>query len=269
MAIDKEIALLRDFHEEATRLRQTYGRTNLFSTGAEQLDKYLGGGYGRQDGYEIVLLFGPTGIGKSLVGLNLLRSPIEQGKRVGIMALEDDGPDVYLRMTDILGKEACDAYLLKTENIMTMPPAAMSRAWKLDELIELIESWFTLMKCDVILLDHLQFAFENAEMLRGENEYIMQRVFMQKLNHAMKRIKKTIILVSHINKDSKAKGLYKIVGSSGIAQAATKALEISKEDGRFYIQMWKSRFTPTPDEPFEIMFEGTNMRDAQYGVSFE
>jgi KaiC/GvpD/RAD55 family RecA-like ATPase len=268
MPVSKEISLLRDFKEEADKLRDTYGRTELFSTGAKGLDSYIGQGYGREDGYEIVLLFGPTGIGKSLVGLNLLRAPVEMGRKVGIMALEDDGPDVYLRFCDMLGPEATAAYVAKGENVFMMPPEAMSRAWKLDELIELIESWFTNLGVDVILLDHLQFAFENSEMLRGENEYIMQRVFMQKL-HLMKRIKKTIILISHINKDTKAKGLYKIVGSSGIAQAATKALELSKDEGKYYLMMWKSRFTRTPDEPFEIMFEGTSVRDAQYGVQFE
>jgi KaiC/GvpD/RAD55 family RecA-like ATPase len=269
MSVSKEISLLRDFKEEADKLRDSYGRTELYSTGAQGLDSYIGQGFGRQDGYEIVLLFGPTGIGKSLVGLNFLRAAVEQGKKVGIMALEDDGPDVYLRFCDMLGPEAVAAYVSKGETVFTMPPSAMTKSWKLDELIELIESWFTQLGIDVILLDHLQFAFENSEMLRGENEYIMQRVFMQKLNHLMKRMKKTIILISHINKDTKAKGLYKIVGSSGIAQAATKALELSKEDGKYFIMMWKSRFTRTPDEPFEIMFEGTSVRDAQYGVQFE
>lgn len=269
MAITKEITLLRDFAEEATRLKKTYGKTELFSTGAQGLDSYMGGGFGRPDGYEIVLLFGPTKIGKSAVGLNFLRSAVEQDKKVGIMALEDDGPDVFLRFVDILGKEAATAYVMKGETVFMMPPDATRRAWKLDELIELIASWYTNLHIDLILLDHLQFAFENAEAIRGENEYIQQRVFMQRLNHLMKRMKKTIILVSHVNKDSKAKGVYKIVGSSGIAAAATKILEVYKdEDKRMFIQEHGARFVATPDGPHEIMLDGMQLRDGIYGTHF-
>src|SRR5690606_12883671 len=100
MAISKEIVYLRDYEEDAQRLKSSYGRTELYSTGVLDLDRYLGGGYGRKDGYEIVVLFGDTGIGKSLVGLNLLRSPLERGSSIGIMALEDDGPDIFLRFSD-------------------------------------------------------------------------------------------------------------------------------------------------------------------------
>lgn len=268
MAITKQICLLRDFADDAAKLKGSYGRTDLFSTGAQGLDEYLGGGFGRQDGYEIVLLFGPTKIGKSAVGLNFLRAALERGKTIGIMALEDDGPDVFLRFTDMIGKEATEAYVMRGESVHMMPPEATSRAWKLDELLDLIESWYSNLGVDLILLDHLQFAFENAEAIRGENEYIQQRVFMQRLNHLIKRLKKTIILVSHVNKDSKAKGVYKIVGSSGIAAAATKILEVFKEDGRMFIQEHGARFVATPDGPHEIMLDGTQLRDSVYGTHF-
>jgi KaiC/GvpD/RAD55 family RecA-like ATPase len=268
MPITKRITLLRDYAEDAAKLKGSYGKTELFSTGAQHLDHYLGGGFGRPEGYEIVLLFGPTKIGKSFVGLNFLRAAVEQGKKVGIMALEDDGPDVFLRFCDILGPEATKAYVMKGETVFMMPEEATRRAWKLDDLVSTIEEWYTQLGVELILLDHLQFAFENAEQIRGENEYIQQRVFMQRLNHLMKRMKKTIILVSHINKDSKAKGVYKIVGSGGIAAAATKILEVSKDEGRMFIQEHGARFVATPTEPHEIMLNGNKLEDAVYGVHF-
>lgn len=269
MALSKEITLLRDYEDEANLLRESYGRTDMFSTGAPRLDKYLGGGFGRTNGYEIVLLFGPTKIGKSMVGLNFLRAAVEQRKKVAILALEDDGADVFLRFTGILGDEATEAYIRKGENVHMMPRGSTQKPWKLEELLELIESYFVGEDVDLILLDHLQFAFENAEMLRGENEFIMQRVFMQRLNHLMKRVKKTIILVSHINKSSVAKGSNRVIGSSGIAAAATKILEVSKTDGRMFIQEHGARFVRTPEEPHEIMFDNMQLRDAEYGIPFD
>lgn len=261
-ALSKQIVLLRDFAKEAELLKDSYGRTELFSTGVRGLDEYLGGGFGRENGYEIVLLFGPTKIGKSMVGLNFLRGALEQGKKIGIMALEDDGPDVYTRFTRIIGEEATAAYVTKGEQVFMMPPDASRRAWRLDSLLDLIESWYLNLDVDLILLDHLQFAFENSEMLKGENEWIAQRVFMQRLNHLMKRVKKTIVLVSHINKDSKAKGTGKIVGSSGIAAAATKILEVYKDEGQLYIQEHGARFVSTPDDAYPVKLLQTRLEEA-------
>ena len=75
------------------------------------------------------------------------------------------------------------------DNVHFMPQEDLVKSWNLDDLLNLIESWFVERGLDVILLDHLQFAFEGAESIKGENEYASQRVFMQKLNQLMKRIK--------------------------------------------------------------------------------
>lgn len=257
--ITKQIVYIGDFYEKAMAQKDNFGHTNLFTTGFESLDKYLGGGYGRVDGYEVVLLYGPTGVGKSLVALNLLAPAIMAGKRIGLMILEDDMADVSIRLNYILGNEQY-AKMNSSDSVLCIPEEALSKAWKLSELLELIEIWYTKNKIDVILLDHLQFAFEGAEALRGENEYVAQRVFMQQLNQLMKRMKKTIILVSHVSK-GKGVGLDKVVGSSAIAQAATKAIEIDKKDKEIHIRMWKSRFSHTPSWPHKMILSGTKLKE--------
>jgi predicted ATP-dependent serine protease len=243
--ISKRIVYVRDFAQEAAKLATSYGSTNLYGTSDKGLNDYLYGGYGRQDGYEIVILFGEPGVGKSMVALNLLHDPIVMGKKVGFMVLEDDGGDVFNRLMAILGKDSFNQWAMKSDNLHFMPSEAVVRAWTLDELLEMIEEWFTKRDLDIILLDHLQFAFENAEAVRGENEYIAQRIFMRKLNFLMKRIKKTIILVSHVNKANNVKGMGKIVGSGGIAGAATKILEVTEGDlsDSVNIYLRKTRFT--------------------------
>lgn len=264
MPLSKRIVYLRDFAGEAIKLEKTWGRTSMYTTGDKGLDNYLGGGYGRQDGYEIVLLYGDTGIGKSTIGLNLLKSPIEFGKKVGLLVLEDDGADVFLRLRDILGTSGMEKYVMQGDSIHFMPQEDLVKSWNLEDLLALIEEWFTDRELDVIFLDHLQFAFEGAESIKGENEYTSQRIFMQKLNQLMKRIKKTIILVSHINKAIGIKGMGKIVGSGAIAQAATKVIEVSDSDMDFCVEIYmrKSRFTPKKNHNFVMKLKDGQLRSA-------
>lgn len=260
MAITREIVLARDFKDEAEKLRANFGLTNRFSTGAPGLDEYLGGGFGRPDGYEIVVLFGQTKIGKSTVALNFVADAIRKGKRVGVMNLEDDGPDVFLRLSRIVGKEATEQKILQGDTVHLMAPDASMQAWKLPELIELIEDWFMVRNLDLILLDHLTFAFDNAEFGK-EGEYQAQRAFMRQLNAMIRRVKKTIILVSHVNKSANSKGVNQIVGSGGIAAAGTKLLELYKDGGVLHLQEHGSRFTYTPDDPHQIMLDNLRLQD--------
>lgn len=258
--ITKQRIYIGDFADEAIKLRDSFGTTDLFTTGFGKFDSYLGGGFGRKDGYEVVLLYGPTGIGKSLVGLNLLAPAILGNVKVGMLILEDDMADASLRLSYILGLDNWKNMNLK-RNVFCLPADALQRSWKLDDLLEYIEHWFTKEGVELILLDHIQFAFEGAESIKGENEWTAQRVFMQKLNQIMKRTKKTIILVSHVNKAPGSKGMDKIVGSGAIAQASTKVIEVGKEDGKTRLRLHKSRFTATPDWPHYMKFKGTVLEE--------
>lgn len=247
MALTKQLIYLGDFLEDAKQLKKQWGKTDLFSTGQTALDDYLCGGFGRCNGYEIVLLYGPTGVGKSTVALNMMAPAIIDGVKVGLLVLEDDMADVSLRLSEILTPDQY-AEANRTNTVRCLPAEALTKSWNLNDLLEYIEAWFVDEKIELILLDHLQFAFESAESIRGENEYIAQRIFMQKLNQLMKRTKKTIILVSHINKANGVKGMDKVVGSGAITQAATKVISI-KEDrvpDTIQINMLKSRFTKKP-----------------------
>lgn len=247
MALTKQIIYLGDFYEDAVKARNSYGSTSLFSTGDHTLDTYLGGGFGRPGNYEIVLLYGPTGVGKSTVGLNMVASAISSGKKVGLLILEDEMTDVSNRLSFVLSEDDYKA-ANRNNNVFCLPQDALVKAWSLPDLLKYIEDWFIDHDVDLILLDHLQFIFEGATMAKSENEYIAQRVFMQQLNFLMKKVKKTIILVSHMNKASAAKGMDRIVGSGAIAQAATKVIEVTDDDVDDVIRLWmrKSRFTKRP-----------------------
>lgn len=252
--LGKQIVHLRDFDEDTDKLEKTYGTTPLYSTGSSDLDNYFRGGYGRPDGYEIVVLFGETGIGKSTFGLNMVLDPIKRGKKVGLLMLEDDGSDVNMKFRLMLGREQLVKH---NKQIHFTPPDVVNgkKLWGLDDLLALIEEWYVERDLDVILLDHLQFAFESAVALKGENEYISQRIFVRKVNYLVRKLNKTIILVSHVGKNTQAKGMGKIIGSSGIAGSATKTIEVKKDKDTMLVRYWKSRFTPVPDHDRAFKFD--------------
>ncbi len=263
MAITKQLVYLGDFYEQAQKVKSGRGRTDLYSTSNPALDAYLGGGFGRENGYEIVVLYGEPGVGKSTVALNFLAQPIRDKVKVGLLVLEDDMADVSDRISQILTEsQYLDAN--RSSLVRCLPDEALVRSWNLQDLLQYIEDWFIQENVQLILLDHLQFAFENSEAIKGENEYIAQRVFMQKLNQLMKKTKKTIILVSHVNKASKARGMNRIVGSGSIAQAGTKVVEITENDLRNGIdfRMWKTRFTKKPSHAWSMALEDSVLKSS-------
>lgn len=229
--------------ETALQDMDNWGKTDLYSTGDPIFDEYLGQGYGRKDGYEIITIFGDTGMNKSTLATTMILDPALNGTQIAYFALEDDPKDVVKRI--IIQCENDQDKLDKiTSNILFMPE---NDGYTLDMMAEAIEQIFQV--ADIVVVDPLQFIFEASVAERGETEFNRQRLFMRKMNNIMKHTNKTLIIVSHTNKggggkDGK-KGLDKIIGSSAVAQVSTKVLEIDrKEDGIQGVRLWKTRFTP-------------------------
>nr|DAJ72563.1 MAG TPA: DNA directed DNA polymerase [Caudoviricetes sp.] len=269
MAFLKELQALSSYHMAAEKQRNTFGVTDLYradinSPAGKGLNEYIGGGYGRPGNYEIVILFGDTGIGKSTVGLNMLCDPIIKGAKVGMMVLEDEGADVYLRMETALGKHNFREHVLKGGfNVQIATDKELGKGeWTLEGALEYLEWMFLDLHRDVVLLDHLQFLFETVS-IGHEGEWRAQQVFMRKLNQLIKDVKKTVILVSHTNKGDN-RGSSRIRGSSGIAAAASKILEIQENEnssvpGGITITMRKSRFTARPNYGYNMVLDKGKM----------
>ena len=224
----------------------SWGKTDLYSTGDQILDEYLGnsftGGYGRKDGYEIITIFGDTGMNKSTFATSIILDPASKGTQIAYFALEDDPKDVVRRILIMCNMDEEKARTI-TNNILFMPE---SDGYTLDAMAEAIEKVFDAV--DIIVIDPLQFIFEASVAEKGETEFNRQRLFMRKMNNLMKHTNKTLIIVSHTGKgggkDART-GVDRIIGSSAVAQVSTKVIEINrKEDGLQGIRLWKTRFTP-------------------------
>ena len=247
--------------EAAKKASEEWGKTDLYSTGDAILDEYLGnsssGGYGRRSAYEIITIFGDTGMNKSTFATSMILNPASKGVPIAYFALEDDPKDVVTRiMRQAHSDEELNAIL---ENIYFMPE---NDGYTLDMMAEAIENIFKV--ADIVVIDPLQFIFEASVAEKGETEFNRQRLFMRRMNNVMKHTNKTLIIVSHTGKgggkDSRT-GVDRIIGSSAVAQVSTKVIEINrKDDGLHGIRLWKSRFTPYRYCGVQIVLENMRVR---------
>lgn len=248
---NKALLPLQSFIPKADSSKANFGRTDLYKTGSYHLDEYLGGGYGREGNYEIILIFGNSGVGKSLVALNMVLDPIAKGKKVGLMILEDDPADVLNRM-----RAMTDGNIDNAQNVFFA--ADQSNGYTLEQAMEAIDKWFE--KCDVILLDHLEYLFAGSVMESESQVWNKQAIWMRHLNSLMKKNGKTIILVQHVNK-SQAEGVDKIKGSGAFVQTCTKVIEVKRILNGWTLMLHKTRFTPYRTEWQEVGVERFRVKD--------
>jgi len=204
----------------------SWGKTDLYSTGDQILDEYLGnsfsGGYGRKDGYEVITIFGGTGMNKSTFATSIILEPARKGTKIAYFALEDDPKDVVRRILVMCSMDEEKTREI-TNNILFMPE---SDGYTLDAMADAIEKIFDV--ADIVVVDPLQFIFEASVAEKGETEFNRQRLFMRRMNNIMKHTNKTLIIVSHTGKSGGGKdskqGVDRIIGSSAIAQVSTKVI---------------------------------------------
>lgn len=245
---------LQSFTERADELQGSFGRTDLYSTGSAKLDEYLGGGIGRKNnGYEMILLHAEPGVGKSLVGLNMMIDPIMKGVNVGLMILEDDPADVVNRLR-MMTNGAIDG----VDNVFFADD--QSGGYTLDQAMDAIEAWFEV--CDVILLDHLEYLFVGAVGESERAQFQRQEIWMRKLNSLMKDNGKTIVMIQHTNKGND-EGMSRIKGSSAFAQTCSKVIAIKRgEGGSMMLMLQKTRFTPYRTSWIEVKVDRFRLKDA-------
>lgn len=244
-------------HREGGMARANQPRTtDLYDIGDPFINEYLGGsqkgGYGRVGGYEIVLVFGSTGVNKSTFTTQMIINPALSGKKIAYYSLEDDVDDLYHRLwlqtNGLVDKFDSNQNLMeKLETHIFVAPE--SDGYTLEQMASQVEGMF-MMGVDIVVIDPLQFIFEASVVEAQETEFNRQRLFMRQINNLMKRAtrsqgkSKTIVLVSHTNKGKHDDPMDTIMGSGANKQVPTKIIQIARnKDGGRFIQMHKSRFT--------------------------
>lgn len=257
-----ELVYLSDYKGEADQTLKEFGRTDLYSTGERRLDEWLGFGFGRKNGYYLMLIAGTTGIGKSSVAIRLLMHSVQKHVPQAWLILEDSPADTLNRLCMMTGDR--EQTMKDVKCVTLMADTMLESGFRLDNIIQWMEAQ-SKRGIKLFLIDHLQFAFENAEDIVEKNEILNQRIFMKKLNFLAKREHLTVIMISHVNKNTKAEGLDRILGSSAIVQAATNVIEVFKrKNNTVGMQMLKSRFTELKEDT--AVFNRANMKYEFVGV---
>lgn len=247
------------------RAQKNGGRTDLYSFGDAIIDDYCGGGYGRKDGYELICLYGGTGMNKSTFASQMVLSPASRGKKVAYLALEDEIEDVINRMRaqvfQTQGMKSQSVWEIIRKNIDFFPE---NSGYSLRSMVETIDKLFNTY--DVVLIDPVQFIFELSTVERGESEFNRQRVFLNELKAVLSKHEKTLIFVSHVNKSaySAIKGenvMGEIQGAGQLSQIASKVIRIYRDkDGVRTIDLPKSRFTKDRKTPLVVNLNVNTMR---------
>lgn len=249
-SLDKGLIPAWTLTEQAKKRAEKFGVTDRYSTGDPMIDEYFGGGYGRDDAYEVVLIFGDTGVNKSTLATSMVLDPAKKGTKIAYFALEDEPVDVVVRML----KQCGDDYDAISKNIRFVKE---SFGYSLTDMIKFMGELYD-MGHDIIVVDPIQFIFEASAVESGETEYNRQRVFMRMVEKLTEEKGKTAIVVSHTRKGgggtgrNKEEGLDRVIGSNSVTQTATKVLEINRKDGVHGIRLWKNRFAKYRDVGMQV-----------------
>lgn len=252
-AINNLFSPIMLYKEEAKKAMTAPRMTDLYSTGDPMIDEYLGGGIGRKEGkYEIVLIFGDTGVNKSTFATQLAVTAALSGAQVSYYSLEDDRIDLCSRILRQLSGMKPTKFDDETKLFDQISPyfsiAPDCDGYTLDMLVKQVEQLF-LTGSDIVVIDPLQFVFEASVDERPETEFNRQRKFMRQVNNLIKNAcketgkSKTLILVSHTNKGKFDNAIDTIMGSGANKQVPTKIIQVVREDNLRFLNMVKTRFT--------------------------
>lgn len=193
-----------------------------------------------------------SGVGKTLLTLNIITSAIKENKKICHLLLEDDPGAAVYNLIQMNGEEVIKNY--KDKNYF-LGPDKMKDQYTKDDALIFIESALK-AGFDLVVIDHIQFMFEATATQK--DEWMQQRVFIRQLNRIVKQYKKTVVIVSHVNKTAMQNNysLDSTTGSNSIGQVATKALMIYRDENKILrLKQEKSRYTKPYFEQIPIKFD--------------
>lgn len=211
------------------------GVTNLYSTGIPQLDKYLGGGFGKEGDFEIVLIHSQPKTYKSTLALLFMMDAVKRGVPQGWVILEGSLAEALNRL-----RKSFDPYEEFDKLIPTMDKCvfAMSKKMRrsnytLGDILKWMRYLHATKGVSLFFIDPLGYAFDFSTRDPYENEWSRQARFMQDLAAFGEDTNSTIVLVQHNTKDSSGPNASHrsaaVGGSSTLTKAATKVIELRRE----------------------------------------
>lgn len=214
---------------------ESTGVTNLFSTGIPQLDRYLGGGFGKEGDFEIVLIHSQPKTYKSTLALMFMMDAARRGIPQGWVILEGSLAEALNRMRRCFYPyEEFDKYIpTMNECVFAMSKKMRRSNYALGDILKWMRYLNSTKGVNLFFIDPLGYAFDFSTRDPYENEWSRQARFMQDLSAFGEDTNSTIVIVQHNTKDSSGPNAsYRaaaVGGSATLTKAATKAIEIRRE----------------------------------------
>lgn len=214
---------------------ESTGITNLYSTGVPQLDKYLGGGFGKDGDFEIVLIHSQPKTYKSTLALLFMMDAVKREIPQGWVILEGSLAEAMNRLRKCYYPyEDFDELVPKMEKCVFAMSKKMRRSnYALSDILKWMKYLNSTKGVNLFFIDPLGYAFDFSTRDPYENEWSRQARFMQELAAFGEDTNSTIILVQHNTKDSSGPNASHrsaaVGGSSTLTKAATKVIELRRE----------------------------------------
>lgn len=227
-------------------------KTDHYQFDDPEINRILGGGIGRVGSFELCLIYGSSGAGKSVLAENVAWLAARLGEKICLMSLENDPAQTYGQLEKIFG----DRKLLNNCNMEFIGREQLKENFTIQDVGAEIRRLYNESMCDIVIIDHIQEILDLATKMNDKDMNANDKVrkFMQEVQDAVSENRKTLILVAHTNK-SKIGGMEGVYGSSALYQKATTVIEINKDPdtGKVSIKCHKNRnaFVP-PHDPLPI-----------------
>lgn len=236
-----EYESLTDALEYARLHYSDSGVTDLYSTGYPLLDKYMGGGFGKRDSYEIMLIHSQSKMMKSTLAVSMMMDSFSKGHKQGWIILEGTFGEAIIRArrcaSDYVKFDKMMANAAALENscdqqLFFMSTKMTNEDYTLVNILQWIEHLNDVAGVSLFFIDPIGYAFDFSVHDKYENEWSRQAKFMQKLSRLCSSRNLTVVMIQHNTKDNDKTKTFRdaaIGGSSTLAKAATKVIEIRRE----------------------------------------
>ena len=285
-----QISLTKDmgtdyFADPKLRIEKYYNSGGQVSTGWQQLDKLLYGGFSRG---ELNIFAGGSGSGKSLVMMNIALSWLQAGLSGVYVSLELSEELCALRTDAMLTgmgtkdiRKDIDTTTMKVRLVSKKAGNYQIKGFPAQSNVNDIRAYLkeyqiqTGKKVDFVMVDYLDLVMPVSAKVSPNDLFVKDKYVSEELRNLAKELNVLFVTASQLNRGAVeeiefdhshiAGGLSKINTADNVFGIFTS--RAMKERGRYQIQCMKSRSSTGVGQKIDLDYDIDTMRITDSGVS--
>jgi KaiC/GvpD/RAD55 family RecA-like ATPase len=285
-----QISLTKDmgtdyFSDPKARIEKYYNSGGQVSTGWQQLDKLLYGGFSRG---ELNIFAGGSGSGKSLVMMNIALSWLQQGLSGVYVSLELSEELCALRTDAMLTgmgtkdiRKDIDTTTMKVRLVSKKAGNYQIKGFPAQSNVNDIRAYLkeyqiqTGKKVDFVMVDYLDLVMPVSAKVSPNDLFVKDKYVSEELRNLAKELNVLFVTASQLNRGAVeeiefdhshiAGGLSKINTADNVFGIFTS--RAMRERGRYQIQCMKSRSSTGVGQKIDLDYDFDTMRITDSGAS--